>query len=124
MADRLFYEYSVRSPRGFGARQATAYHPLLDPRLVRIGVHLPPTLRFLHRFYRHALRQVNPALTGIPTNRGGMTMKPGREIHDLISGLAASHRRSRVQPVKKTEPALYQALRSLPETEHALTELR
>jgi len=41
LADRLFLEYSVRAPRGFGDRILTSYNPLLDVNWVRVGINLP-----------------------------------------------------------------------------------
>ena len=124
LADRLFFEYSVRAPRGFGARILPSYSPLLDVNFVCVGINLPWHQRFLHRFYRKVLWQVNPQLTQIPTNRGGMTLQPRRELIELLGGLQALKKRRQDSAIPKDDPLLFESLRRSPEIARAFDDLK
>ena len=124
LADRLFFEYSVRAPRGFGARILPSYHPLLDVYWVYVGINLKWNQRFLHRFYRRILGQVNPQLAKIPTNRGGMTLQPGRELIELLGGLKILEKSRQERVASKDDPLLFETLRQIPEVDQAVDDLK
>lgn len=124
LADRLFFEYSVRAPRGFGARILTSYNPLLDANFVCVGINLPWHQRFLHRFYRQVLWPINPQLARIPTNRGGMTLQPRRELIELLGGLQAWMKSRQKSAIPKEDPALFETLRRIPEVARVVDDLK
>jgi len=124
LADRLFFEYSVRAPRGFGARILPSYNPLLDVNFVRVGINLPWHQRLLHRFYRKVLWRLNPRLTRIPTNRGGMTLQPRRELVELLGGLKALIKRHQKPVIPINDPILFESLRRTPEVVRAIDDLK
>lgn len=124
LADRLFFEYSIRAPRGFGARILPTFNPLLDVQWVHVGINLPWSQRFLHRFYRRILSQLNPRLACIPTNRAGMTLQSGRELIELLNGLRMLGRNPQKSLVPKEDPRLFVTLRENPKVARAINELR
>ena len=124
LADRLFFEYSVHAPRGFGARILPSYHPLLDVYWVYVGINLKWNQRFLHRFYRRVLGQVNLQLAKIPTNRGGMTLQPGRELIELLGGLKILEKSRQERVASKDDPLLFETLRQIPEVDQAVDDLK
>ncbi len=106
LADRLFFEYSARAPRGFGARILPTYNPLLDMPWVVVGINLPRSQRFLCRFYRRVLGQLNPTLAQIPTTRGGMTLRAGKELVEFLRILRALREGRWKSPIPKENPLL------------------
>lgn len=124
LADRLFFEYSVRAPRGFGARILPTYHPLLDVDWVVVGINLPWKQRLLHRFYRQILGRVSPQLAQIPTNRGGMTLRPRREPIEIMGALLSLSRHRRKLSAPLNDPLLLETLRKLPRVAQAIDELK
>ena len=124
LADRIFYEYSVRAPRGFGCRIANSYAPHLDPELVAIGVRLSFLNRFRHQFYRKILSKINPGIAKLSTNRGGMSEIAGVRglVRDVLG--MARWKLSKDKGVPKENPQLYSSLRELTETKEALASLK
>jgi len=72
MSDQIFYEYSVRAPRGFNQRSTIAYTPLLERNMVKLGINIPGKKRLFHIFYREIVTFLNPEIAKIKTNRGGI----------------------------------------------------
>ena len=124
LADRLFFEYSVRAPRGFGARILPSYNPLLDVNFICVGINLPWYQRFLHRFYRQVLWRVNPQLARIPTNRGGMTLQPRRELIELLGGLKAWMKSRQKSAIPKEDPVLFKTMRRIPKVARIVDDLK
>mgnify|MGYP006296575163 CR=1 FL=1 len=105
-ADKIFYEYSVRSPRGFIDNQVINYSPLLDPDLVKIGINLNNYDRFFHRFYRMILDKINSKTASINTNRGNMVMSKGINniFKDFFNILYSQFKENNIP---KNDPELY-----------------
>ncbi|MCK4394312.1 hypothetical protein KAX17_15535 [Candidatus Bipolaricaulota bacterium] len=124
LADRIFYEYSVRAPRGFGCRMIRRYVPHLDPDLVAIGVHLPMQDRLRHGFYRKILSKVNPELANMPTTRNGMSVARGAKgtVRDVLGII--HWQLSKARTSAKDSPQLYSCLRALPEIEGVLASMK
>lgn len=124
LADRLFYEYSVRAPRGFACRIIHQYVPYLDPELVTIGTHLSQQNRFRHGFHRKILSKLSPKLANLSTTRAGLSMAIGGRgiIRDGIGILRRQLSHGKI--IAKDDPKLYLYLRARPEIEDVLVSMK
>lgn len=124
LADRIFYEYSARAPRGFDCRIIKRYVPYLDPDLVAIGTHLPMQDRLRHGFYRKILSRLSPQLANMLTTRNGMSVaRGGKGIMRDVFGII-HWQLSKVKANAKDNPQLYHCLRGLPEIEDVLASMK
>lgn len=73
---------------------------------VVVGINLARSQRFLCRFYRRILGQLNPTLAQIPTTRGGMTLRAGKELVEFLRILRALREGRWKSPIPKENPLL------------------
>jgi hypothetical protein len=120
LADIIFYLYSLRAPRTALINQ---YSPFLNPESVFIGINLNKRDRFRHQFHRRVISRVNPRLANLTTNRIGMSMARGGigVVKDFF-GMVRWCMSNKVLPLSNQQ--LYPCLRTLPETDKALSGLK
>ncbi|MBE3128507.1 MAG: hypothetical protein IMZ60_02385 [Actinobacteria bacterium] len=124
MADQIFYEYSVRAPRGFNQRLTVTYAPLLEKNIVKLGINIPGKERLFHIFYRKIITSLDPEIAKIKTNRGGSTMSS--KIYYIITDILKMFLTNIFQ--KKTpgttNPKIYRTVENFTETKNLFKILK
>lgn len=82
IADRIFNEYSVNTPRGTGNHVIPRYSPLNERQMMRVGVNQTFFMRVNHMMYRRQIGKLNLNAARVPTDRQGLNMSPC--IRDLL----------------------------------------
>ena len=117
MADQIFYEYSVRSPRGFNQRLIKNYNPLLERNIVKLGINILNKERFSHIFYRKIVTSIDPKIAKIKTTRGASTMHSGIYyiIKDTLKMFLINNMFKKLfkkREVAITNPQIYKAVKN------------
>ena len=86
MADKIFYEYSVRSPRYVVGKKSILYSPLLERKIVPYGISMHWKDRFLARNYRKIITKLNKPIARINTTKANTSVSSefGYIINDII----------------------------------------
>jgi len=123
LADRIFYQYSLRDPR---SSIINHYSPYLDPDCIAIGVNLLKRDRFRHRFHRKVISRLNPQLANLSTARIGMSMAKGSVgiMRDIFGVIYWRMSMANKRYGSLDNPELYSCLRRLPEAKNALAGLK
>ena len=137
--DNIYYRYRMASSAAtyltLAQRHFDAYSPLLERNLVSFGLALPRRDRFFNRFHRAQLSALNPRLAALRTSEGISCSSRRRDILLDIPryGLDKATRLVK-QALRRltgrtyfqqnpTDPTLYDAARSRPETRAAVEQL-
>ncbi len=126
-ADRLFFEYSTRSPRYYSQGEIFIYSPLLEYGIVSFGVNLKPLRRFSSLEYRSLLKEINPNLCNIPTTKAGTSLEPSLSciIKDLLKIAKYIFVNGSIKPkMKISSENIYNQARQMPETIAAIEKLK
>lgn len=126
-ADRLFYEYSTKSPRYYSQGEVRQYSPLLERELVNFGVRLPSWQRISSSAYRAILSKINSSLCLITTTKAETNLHSSIPsiIKDQFRMIAYVLKNRSVKPkVKVSSEKLYNLAFKLPETKLAIELLK
>lgn len=74
MADKIFYEYSVRSPREISCGSVKRYSPLLDRQIVPFGINMDKRKRFLSASYRNIITTLNRNIARLKTSKADTSL--------------------------------------------------
>ncbi len=85
MADKIFYEYSVRSPRYVRGNKSILYSPLLERKIVSYGISMNWKDRFLARNYRKIITKLNKPIARIKTTKANTSISS--EFRYIISDI-------------------------------------
>jgi len=128
MADQIFYEYSVRAPRGFNQRLITTYAPLLEKNIVKLGINIPEKERLFHIFYRKIVTSLDPRMAKIRTNRGDFTMHSGTYYitTDILKMFLMNTLKKffKKKKIEVTNPEIYSVVRNFTQTKNLLELLK
>jgi len=128
MADQIFYEYSVRAPRGFNQRLITTYAPLLEKNIVKLGINVPEKERLFHIFYRKIVTSLDPRMAKIRTNRGDFTMHSGTYYitTDILKMFLMNTLKKffKKKKIEVTNPEIYSVVRNFTQTKNLLELLK
>ena len=86
MADKIFYEYSIRSPRWARIEEGIRYNPLLERKIVPYGISMNWKDRLLARNYRRIITKLNKSIARIKTTKANTSISSEFEymIRDVI----------------------------------------
>jgi len=74
MADKIYYEYTVISPRGILIGGLKRYHPLLDRQVVVFGINMQKTSRFLYSYQKNIVTDINKDVARLETTKVGTSL--------------------------------------------------
>ena len=86
IADKIFYEYSVRSPRYVRGNKSILYSPLLERKIVPYGISMNWKERLLARNYRKIITKLKKPIARIKTTKANTSISSefGYIISDII----------------------------------------
>lgn len=127
LADKIFYEFSIRTPRSLTQSGLDYYPILLDYNVLPFGLHRPPLRRLFAKEYRLMLYQADKKLARLETTKVGTSLSPEwRYLAVDIAKLCRNAFNTMVLKKKKKYPvnALYALVRKRPETQRYVDLLK
>jgi len=129
MADMIFYEYSVRSPREMSCGFVKRYAPLLDRQIVPFGINTDKRKRFLSVSYRNIITALNKNIARLKTSKADTSLSS--ELNYVINDMrkfflyliGAKLKRSYKQP-QKQNVAVFKLSRRMKETHAYINSLK
>ncbi len=119
LADKIFYEFSIRTPRSLRQPGLDYYPILLDFNVLPFGLHLPPLRRLFAKEYRLMLYDADKNLARLHTTKAGTSLSPEWRYlaKDLVKFFSNAFK-TKVLKKKKAYPVnpLYAVVRQRPET--------
>jgi len=127
LADKIFNEFSIRSPRSPLPRRLTYFPLLLDANILPFGLHLSFGRRLFAKEYRSLLFQADKRLARLETTKAGTSLSPEFSYlaADMVKFLIHTVN-TRVLKKQKSKPInpLYAFIRRRPETLHYVDSLK
>jgi hypothetical protein len=126
LGDRIFNEYSIRTPRSLAQKGMTYYPILLDLNILPFGLHLSFCKRLFAKEYRNLLFKADKKLARLETTKAHTSLSPEWSCMavDMLKFVANAFKTS-VLKKKKVYPVnpLYAVVRKQPETQRYFAAL-
>jgi len=129
MADKIFYEYSVRSPREMSCGFVKRYSPLLDRQIVPFGINMDKRKRFLSASHRNIITALDRNIARLKTAKADtcLSSELNYVINDMIKFftyvISAKLKRARKQP-QNQNGAIFRLSRRMKETHAYINSLK